>query len=657
MAEIFKGLTYDFSGLKKFIVIKRILPHIAANKDFIRMLIDEAKIAVRLNHGNIAQTFDLGKVADDYFIVMEFVDGRTISQIYKKSVELKQFIPIPLASFVVSELANGMDYIHRRSDDSGRPLEIVHRDISPQNVIISYSGNVKIVDFGVAKAVSKLSELESGVLKGKFAYMSPEQTEGIALDHRSDIFSTGVVLWEMLTGRRLFKKKSNAETIDSVQNMAVYPPSAYRNDIPSDLDVIVMKCLERNPNKRYSNASDLSLALTKFILKHYPDFKPSMISDFLQSIFVDEDNTGDLYQEKTMREDLTVREKQVASAPYHEELLTPVEETMIIDPQELDFHSIFEEIDVDEVSDMTRSIALKEKDAQQQLSQQIGPAEEEEVEKETTGDLPRDEPPPFAAGKKPHGPRKKAAQKKTTVWLLSAGMLLIAFFFVYEFLLSNSPGTLNLVFDPPDASVTLDGVAQQGTSPLLVKGLIPRHYYQIKVVKDYYEPQSTGLSLWPGVQSTVQVKLIKLKTAPLKVSSNPEGAAIYLNGQATGKVTPADLETEGLKFPITLGLSLGGPPQWEQPIESAPLKPFEIHGNLQRAYASVDVESSPSGAKVSIDGKEMGKTPLKELSLAAGEQHSVHFELEGYKAYDQTFSPKPGETNRLYHALEKKPSR
>ncbi|MGH7829947.1 MAG: serine/threonine protein kinase, partial [Candidatus Binatia bacterium] len=307
MAEIFKGLTYDFSGLKKFIVIKRILPHIAVNKNFIKMLIDEAKIAVRLSHGNIAQTFDLGKVAEDYFIVMEYVDGKTLSQVFKKSAELKIPIPIPLCAHVAREICHGLDYIHRAKDELGRSLEIVHRDISPQNVIVSDSGNVKIVDFGVAKAAFKLSELERGVLKGKFAYMSPEQTEGYSIDARSDIFSLGVVLWETLSGRRLFKRKSNAETIEAVQHMTVYPPSAYRNEVPSELDDIVMKALERNSENRYPQASDMGLALTKFLLRFYPDFKPHLIGDFLQDIFQDDDNTSDLYQEKTMREELTIR--------------------------------------------------------------------------------------------------------------------------------------------------------------------------------------------------------------------------------------------------------------------------------------------------------------------------------------------------------------
>lgn len=358
MAEIFKGLTYDFSGLKKFIVIKRILPHIAAHEDFIRMLVDEAKIAVRMSHGNIAQTFDLGKVANDYFIVMEYVEGRTLSQLYKKSTIDHRPIPVPMSVYLVREICNGLDYIHRRSDETGLHLGVVHCDISPQNAIVSEAGVVKIVDFGVAKAAFQLSERERGVLKGKFAYMSPEQTEGRTVDARSDIFSTGVVLWEMLTGRRLFKKKSNRETIEAVHKMTVYPPSAYRNEIPSELDAIVMQALERDPEKRFASAADFALALTKFNLKHFPEFRSIHLGQYLQETFQSEATEVDPSQEKTHHEEITLLESVSGESLNDSQTESQAEETLIVDPQELDFHSLFEEIEMEEVSEVTQAIGF-----------------------------------------------------------------------------------------------------------------------------------------------------------------------------------------------------------------------------------------------------------------------------------------------------------
>jgi len=367
MAEIFKGLTYDFSGIKKFIVIKRILPHIAANKEFIDMLVSEAKIAVNLSHGNIAQIFDLGKVGSDYFIVMEYVDGKSLSQIQRKCLEKGILLPVEYCAYFVSELCNGLDYIHRRKDESGNELKIVHRDISPQNVIVSYSGNVKIVDFGVAKAAFKLGEAEKGILKGKFAYMSPEQADGVEIDNRSDLFSAGIVLWELLTSQRLFKKKSNSETVEAVKKMAVVPPSQFRPDVAPELDQIALRALAKDPELRYPSAHDMSLDLTKYLLKFHSDFKPSSIDRFLPELFgQDEEVTGDIHFEKTTKGETTLVEYTRSYVEGTGGFTGPVpqkpEITAVVDPDQIDFRSIFDEIswEEDESEENSQPIELIE---------------------------------------------------------------------------------------------------------------------------------------------------------------------------------------------------------------------------------------------------------------------------------------------------------
>lgn len=354
MAEIFKGLTYDFMGLKKFIVIKRILPHIAANKEFIDMLVAEAKIAVNLSHGNIAQIFDLGKVGNDYFIVMEYVDGKNLSQIQRAALESRQRVPVEHCVYFISALCDALDYMHRKKDEQGNELKIVHRDISPQNIIVSYSGNVKVVDFGVAKAAFKLGEGEKGILKGKFAYMSPEQAEGDEIDSRSDIFSAGTVLWEMLVAQRLFKKKSNSETVMAVKEMPILPPSKFRDDIHEELDHIVMKALQRDADKRYQTAHDMGLDLTKYLLKYYPEFKPNNVSLYLFSLFErDEEVTGDIHFEKTHREEVTLMDTSanIKVAGLENTTVLRYDDTQIVDPQEIDFKSIFDEISWDDESE------------------------------------------------------------------------------------------------------------------------------------------------------------------------------------------------------------------------------------------------------------------------------------------------------------------
>lgn len=577
MAEIFKGLTYDFSGLKKFIVIKRILPHIAVNQEFIRMLIDEAKIAVRLSHGNIAQTFDLGKVAEDYFIVMEFVEGRTVSQLFKKAVSLKETLPIPMACYIVSEICQGLDYIHRRQDENGDALGIVHCDISPQNVIVGTAGTVKIVDFGVAKAVSKLSERERGILKGKFAYMSPEQTEGIFVDARSDLFSAGVVLWEILTGRRLFKKKTNSETIEAVNTMTVYPPSAYRNEIPSELDEIVMKALTRNPEQRYPSAHDLSLALTKFNLKYFPEFKPAEIGAVMGRLFEDEDNTSDLFNEKTHHEEATAHDPERGSTPYQEEERTPSEDTAIVDPQELDFQSVFDDFELEEASEVTKSIAW--------ISKPPDPAE-----MEPTGGLPESYP----------EPRRNPSQ------------------------VSSAPLAVH--------------VPRYGKGLMILAGIL----------------LFLGFFWWLASPST---QTEEVSGGVLEVDSDPPGAAIYIDGQMTGKVTPARLAAKDLKFPLVLGVSKGGPPQWNQTVESAPEEVLPIRADLNADWATLDLLSKPAGAEVYFDGKLLGKTPLFAQRVPAEKSLTLSFQLEGYRSVEQGIYLKTGQNHRLEPILEKSPSR
>ena len=300
MAEIFKGKALDSQGLERPVVIKRILPHIAASQEFVQMLIDEAKIAVMLNHGNIAQVYDLGKVGDDYFIVMEYVEGKSVSQIMKR-LKLSGFlIPVPFAMAICSEIANGLDYMHRKTDDEGHPLHIVHRDISPQNVILSVYGTVKIIDFGIAKAKNKVTVTDSGVLKGKFAYMSPEHAEGLKLDNRNDIFSLGVILYELLTGERLFKGKTNQETIKRVKKARVPSPSEKRPEIPKALDEIVFKALARDRNQRYQSAGELAQDLHKLQIQIAPDFTPQNLVEFLHDLFPE--NAPEVFKESIANE-------------------------------------------------------------------------------------------------------------------------------------------------------------------------------------------------------------------------------------------------------------------------------------------------------------------------------------------------------------------
>ena len=217
MAEIHLARARGIAGFEKYVALKMIHPNFAEDESFIQMLIDEAKISVQLQHANIAHTFDLGRVGDTYYITMEFVDGVDLYKLLRSASEVDIPFPFDLAAHVAKEMSHGLDYAHRKRDVAGNPLGIVHRDVSPQNVLISHAGEVKLVDFGIAKASMKARQTAVGVIKGKYYYMSPEQAWGDVVDCRSDVFSTGIVLYEMLTGQMLYLEEDLHRLLDMVQ--------------------------------------------------------------------------------------------------------------------------------------------------------------------------------------------------------------------------------------------------------------------------------------------------------------------------------------------------------------------------------------------------------------------------------------------------------
>lgn len=270
MAEVYLALQRSVAGFEKLVVIKRILPELSRDQAFVEMLLHEARVAATLSHPNIVQTFDVGEVEGTYFIAMEHIHGEDIRAVVRamRRVGLTDF-PLEHALSIVLGVCAGLAYAHERRDLEGRPMQIVHRDISPQNILLTFDGDVKVVDFGIAKSVevarAERSNTRSGGLKGKVPYMSPEQAAGQPIDHRSDIFSTGVVLFELSTGRRLFKAKTEYDTLKLICEREYPRPSRVRPDYPESLELIVMKALSRDISRRYQSARELQSDLENFI--------------------------------------------------------------------------------------------------------------------------------------------------------------------------------------------------------------------------------------------------------------------------------------------------------------------------------------------------------------------------------------------------------
>ncbi|UJR79870.1 serine/threonine-protein kinase [Sandaracinus amylolyticus] len=288
MAEVYVAKTKGLGGFEKVVAIKVIHPRYSEDEHFVQMLVEEAKISVLLTHVNIAQTFDLGCIDDTYYIVMELIEGADAYRVMRRTTEMKRAMPIDLCAHIAAEMCNGLDYAHRKRDAEGQSLGIVHRDISPQNVLISYAGEVKIVDFGIAKAALRSGQTEAGVIKGKYYYMSPEQAWGDPMDHRSDIFSTGVVLYELLTGRMLYQEDNVPLLLDKVRKVEVAPPETRRRSIPKALSDIVMKALSKEPQDRYQSAQEMAQALTQFLYQSSPTFTAARLAELMGTLFPNE---------------------------------------------------------------------------------------------------------------------------------------------------------------------------------------------------------------------------------------------------------------------------------------------------------------------------------------------------------------------------------
>ena len=288
MAEIFKAKSFGHGGFENLVVIKRILAHLSDNDQFVRMFMDEAKVSVLLQAANIVRIYDFGKIRENYFIAMECVEGKDVKLILRKLAERRKLLPREFAVYIAMEAAKGLDFAHKRTTLQGQPLHIVHRDVSPSNILVSYAGEVKVADFGIVKAANTVEETDVGMLKGKFEYMSPEQAQALDLDRRSDIFSLGIILHEMLTGRRLFKTDSEIKTLERIKAVDVDPPSAVNPQVPARLDEIVMRALARDTEDRYQDARELHADLLEFLYPASPDLTQQSLAHFMTELFSDE---------------------------------------------------------------------------------------------------------------------------------------------------------------------------------------------------------------------------------------------------------------------------------------------------------------------------------------------------------------------------------
>jgi serine/threonine-protein kinase len=294
MATLYLARLRGPEEFEKLVAIKKIHDHLSQEPEFIAMFLDEARIAARIQHPNVATIFDLGKEEDGHFIAMEYVHGQNLRELLRETVRRNDELGWEYAVRVVADAAAGLHAAHQLKDADGRLLNVVHRDVSPQNILISYEGHTKVVDFGIAYAVEKMGHTTAGTLKGKAAYMSPEQADGEKLDRRSDIFSLGIVLFESVCMKRLFRRSNHSATLDSVRRADIPSPREIRPDIPEQLENIIKQALARDPADRFSTAEELAESLEQLLISEGKSVTPARLGKLCQKLFHDRKKHKDI---------------------------------------------------------------------------------------------------------------------------------------------------------------------------------------------------------------------------------------------------------------------------------------------------------------------------------------------------------------------------
>lgn len=295
-------------------VVKKVLPHLAQNRQFVGRFLDESKVVVNLDHPNIAHVYSMGEVDGHYFLAMEYVQGKTVSRFMHRLRQRKRELPIGLILLIGERMCRGLAWAHDAADAHGNPLHLVHRDLSPANVCVSYAGEVKIIDFGAAQSTLKEEQTAPRVVIGNLAYMSPEQARKQHVDRRADVYSTGAVLWELLAWKFLPQKGDPIERWRKAANPSWEPPSLHRPDIPPDVEAVIMRALSREPKDRHQDAAVLGAELERLRQKHAPDATESALGALLSSVFPNEKAAEDRLLAGLSR-GLPVKERRVIAPP------------------------------------------------------------------------------------------------------------------------------------------------------------------------------------------------------------------------------------------------------------------------------------------------------------------------------------------------------
>lgn len=635
MAEVYLAKQTGLVGFEKLVVIKRILPHLSENEEFVRMFLDEARTAADLRHTNVVQIYEVGQDQGTYYIVMEFLYGQDLRRVLRKQLEQRGRVPLQHALQMIIDAAAGLNYAHQKADLSGRPLGIVHRDISPQNIIVTYDGTTKIVDFGIAKAASQSVETRSGVLKGKYSYMSPEQASGEVLDQRTDQFALGIVAYELTTATRLFKYANEIMTLHAIIECRVTPPAHVLRGYPVDLSDIIMRALSKNREDRYPSLADFVSDIEDFMARESMVHSPQRVAGYMQELFAQ-----DIEQESELGHPL------IADEPSGTSNIARATARGTIRRQREGEHDPDAQIQPTMATVASRGTPS----SSPRLNTQANQLQTQASQLSTAVTQPT------AAG---FGPSRSSQSKKLAIIGGVIVALLVAVIVGFALKPQAKTGRIEIKTDPGGAKVFVDGREHPGLTPTVVEGLEPGRVYVVKMELFGYDPVQVKVTPEAERPFSVQRQLLKSTTSfgVLKFVSEPPGAKVYIEGQEQQERTPFEQGQLKVGSKLSVVFVLDG---YQEVNRSVVVKEgiSEVRAQLvkdgQVELAStgvVKVLGSPSKAKIYVDGTARGTLPA-ELTLEAG-SYQVELRAEGYVTDSKPAKLKAGETLKLRFALRK----
>lgn len=616
MAEVYLAKTVGLEGFAKDVCVKKILPHLTEDQTFVSMFIDEAKLAATLNYANIVQVHDLCVSADrEYFIVMEYVHGKDLSDVIRAAQLAGKELPPDIAAYIARESLKGLHYAHEKTDSTGARLNIIHRDVSPQNVLLSYMGEVKITDFGIAKASSSVSKTAVGILKGKYGYMSPEQARGERLDARSDIFNLGIVLYEMLVGERCFAGASDYSTLNLMREAKVTPPTKINKNLPKELEAITLKALARKPEDRYQDALEFEAALAAWAKKSGQLAHDTDLARFMRELFKDGQN--DKRESRTGVIQLSSVVEPVPVAPPEAKQAAPEPKQA----PEARAAGSSPRGDADEPGREALERAKKRKSTKTPEAK----AEEPPAPEPAPPAAPKSEPkaPPPKVEEKP----AEAAPKKLARIQPEA---------------AEKPAKKAAEEQPKDDKKRQKEEARAARKPVGRRDLKPNLTQLQRLGREGGGPgyAAAGLILalalvaggTAGFMKTRQsleehvFRAAELESADeggesrnveVFITTTPPGAKVWLDGNALADKTPLLVARPRDGDQHTLKISLKGYETLETQFEYADGPLTRVDRRLTGGDVELAVYGKPSGLEVRVDGKSVGVTPLS-LDVAPG---------------------------------------